>query len=62
LRDGGVSTEQLECFLGGLKKINQFDSSVMCTGHGGVLVGNIKEFISELIDVGVQYSKRVSDC
>lgn len=62
LRDGGISTEHLDHFLGGLKKINQFDSSVMCTGHGGVLVGNIKEFISELIDVGVQYSKRVSDC
>ncbi|ODG90621.1 MULTISPECIES: MBL fold metallo-hydrolase [Bacillaceae] len=61
LRDGGVSIEHLDHFLSGLKKINQFDSNVMCTGHGGILVGNIKEFINDLIDVGVQYSKRVSD-
>ncbi|MEE6451369.1 MBL fold metallo-hydrolase [Gottfriedia acidiceleris] len=62
LRDGGVSTKHIDQFLSGLKKINQFNSRVMCTGHGGVLVGNIKEFISELINIGVQYSKRVSDC
>ncbi|WP_167555322.1 MBL fold metallo-hydrolase [Gottfriedia acidiceleris] len=60
LRDGGVSKEHLDCFLEGLKKINQFDSIVMCTGHGGVLVGNMKEFISELLDVGVQYTKSIN--
>lgn len=57
LRDGGVSKEHLVQFLSGLHKINQFNSSVMCTGHGGVLVGNINEFINDLIDVGDQSSK-----
>lgn len=52
LRDGGVPQDHLGSFLEGLKLINQFDSSVMCTGHGGVLVGDIQDFISKLIKVG----------
>jgi hypothetical protein len=32
--------------------MNVFDVDVMCTGHGGVLVGDIKSFVSELLNVG----------
>jgi glyoxylase-like metal-dependent hydrolase (beta-lactamase superfamily II) len=52
LRNGGVAKEQLNDFLKGLKTMNGFDVDVMCTGHGGLLVGDIKSFVSELLNVG----------
>jgi glyoxylase-like metal-dependent hydrolase (beta-lactamase superfamily II) len=54
LRNGGVAREQLNDFLKGLHSINVFDADVMCTGHGGVLVGDIKSFVSELLNVGTK--------
>ncbi|WP_421384795.1 MBL fold metallo-hydrolase [Bacillus salacetis] len=52
LEDGGVPEAVLPGFLNGLKKIHDYDAEVMCTGHGGVLVGEIKDFIAELVRVG----------
>ncbi|MBY0146436.1 MBL fold metallo-hydrolase [Neobacillus niacini] len=52
LRNGGVAKETLNGFLNGLIAMNAFDAEFMCTGHGGVLVGDIKSFISELLTVG----------
>ena len=52
LRNGGVAKDDLNEFLKGLKAINDFDVDVMCTGHGGVLVGEIDSFVSELLNVG----------
>jgi len=49
----GVSKEELPNFLAGLKTILEFDSEAMCTGHGGVLVGNIDVFIKTLLNVEV---------
>jgi glyoxylase-like metal-dependent hydrolase (beta-lactamase superfamily II) len=52
LQNGGVSKDELNGFLNGLMAINNFDVEVMCTGHGGVLVGDIESFVSELLNVG----------
>jgi glyoxylase-like metal-dependent hydrolase (beta-lactamase superfamily II) len=52
LRNGGVEKDKLNGFLNGLRAMNAFDVEVMCTGHGGVLVGDIKSFISELLTIG----------
>jgi glyoxylase-like metal-dependent hydrolase (beta-lactamase superfamily II) len=52
LRNGGVSKVELHGFLNGLKAMNVFDVEVMCTGHGGVLVGDIRSFITDLLSVG----------
>ncbi|MEH7333871.1 MBL fold metallo-hydrolase [Neobacillus drentensis] len=54
LKDGGVAKEHLPAFLEGLKTIQSFESIAMCTGHGGVLVGDSKEFVSELLMVGTE--------
>jgi glyoxylase-like metal-dependent hydrolase (beta-lactamase superfamily II) len=56
LQDGGVAKDELNGFLEGLNAINHFDAEVMCTGHGGVLVGDIKQFVSDLLDVGEKYN------
>lgn len=52
LRDGGVSEKDLPPFLNGLEILSAFDADAMCSGHGGVLMGNIKEFIMDLITTG----------
>lgn len=52
LRNGGVAKDELNGFLKGLHAMNVFDIDVLCTGHGGVLVGDIKSFVSELLNVG----------
>lgn len=52
LRNGGVAKDELNVFLKGLETMNSFDVDVMCTGHGGVLVGDIQSFVSELLNVG----------
>ncbi|WP_419954450.1 MBL fold metallo-hydrolase [Neobacillus niacini] len=54
LRKGGVAKVQLNDFLQGLKAMNTFKVDVMCSGHGGVLVGEIESFISELLHAGKQ--------
>jgi glyoxylase-like metal-dependent hydrolase (beta-lactamase superfamily II) len=51
LQGGGVAASDLPVFLDGLKTIQGYDSDVMCTGHGGVLIGAINEFIEMLINV-----------
>lgn len=50
LQSGGVA--ELDTFLAGLRTIRSFEADVLCTGHGGVLVGDVKHFISELIEAG----------
>lgn len=52
LRQGGVSANNLPQFLTGLEILAAFDPEAMCTGHGGVLIGNIKEFINDLLHTG----------
>lgn len=52
LRNGGVAKDKLNDFLKGLMAMNDFDADVMCTGHGEVLVGDIKSFVSELLNAG----------
>lgn len=52
LKAGGVPKEHLDSFLNGLKTIQQFNPTALCSGHGGVLAGDIKEFVSELLKVG----------
>lgn len=52
LRQGGVEKDKLNGFLKGLNAMYEFDTDVLCTGHGGVLVGDIKSFVSELLNVG----------
>lgn len=52
LRNGGVAQDKLNDFLKGLKAINGFDVDVICTGHGGILDGDIETFISELLNEG----------
>ncbi|MEC1524165.1 MBL fold metallo-hydrolase [Neobacillus niacini] len=54
LRNGGVVKDELNAFLQGLTAMNAFEVDVMCTGHGGVLVGDIESFISELLHAGKQ--------
>ncbi|NYE09102.1 glyoxylase-like metal-dependent hydrolase (beta-lactamase superfamily II) [Bacillus niacini] len=54
LRNGGVAKDDLNDFLNGLKAMNGFNVDVMCTGHGGVLVGDIESFVSELLNVGTK--------
>jgi glyoxylase-like metal-dependent hydrolase (beta-lactamase superfamily II) len=49
LAGGGIPNEQLPVFLKGLKAIKGFDSEFMCTGHGGVLAGDINSFIDDLL-------------
>lgn len=52
LRKGGVSKDNLINFLKGLNVMKNFNADVMCTGHGGVLVGDIEAFISDLLNAG----------
>lgn len=52
LRNGGVANDELNDFLQGLRAMNGYDVDIMCTGHGGVLVGEIESFVSELLDIG----------
>ncbi|WP_142288237.1 MBL fold metallo-hydrolase [Bacillus sp. EAC] len=59
LRNGGVKKENLNVFLSGLNGFNSIDPSAMCTGHGGVLVGNIKDFVTDLIEVGNNYKQNI---
>lgn len=54
LRNGGVPQESLDSFLEGLMAINQFEPVVLCTGHGGVLVGDVNQFLSKLLKIGEQ--------
>ncbi|MFL8938319.1 MBL fold metallo-hydrolase [Rossellomorea oryzaecorticis] len=49
LKGGGVSTSDLPGFLEALKIPLHFQSEIMCTGHGGVLVGEVNGFIEELV-------------
>jgi glyoxylase-like metal-dependent hydrolase (beta-lactamase superfamily II) len=49
LKGGGVSLSDLPGFLDALKIPLHFQSGIMCTGHGGVLVGEVNEFIEELV-------------
>lgn len=58
LQNGGLPSDQLGQFLDGLKALYQYEASVMCTGHGGVLTGDIKEFVSELLKTGMELSYR----
>ncbi|WP_419392756.1 MBL fold metallo-hydrolase [Cytobacillus praedii] len=37
-------------FIVGLKKIANYDVEYLCTGHGVVLKGKVKEFISDLLE------------
>jgi glyoxylase-like metal-dependent hydrolase (beta-lactamase superfamily II) len=57
LRDGGIPQAEWYGFQEGLKAIHLIDADALCTGHGGVLVGNIKQFISELLQEGDNLSK-----
>ncbi|WP_406687963.1 MBL fold metallo-hydrolase [Rossellomorea vietnamensis] len=50
LQGGGVS--DLPMFLNGLRIMKDYDADVLCTGHGGVLVGEIDVFLQELIGIG----------
>jgi glyoxylase-like metal-dependent hydrolase (beta-lactamase superfamily II) len=52
LQDDGVPLSELTGFLRGLKTIQLYDADVMCTGHGGVLTGEIESFVKELLQVG----------
>lgn len=52
LRNGGVAKNQLIDFLKGLHAMNEFGADGMCTGHGGVLVGDIESFVFELLNAG----------
>ncbi|WP_042459944.1 MBL fold metallo-hydrolase [Neobacillus dielmonensis] len=55
LHNGGVTGQHLKIFIEGLKGINRFDADAMCSGHGGVLVGDITSFVSELIHLGQEW-------
>ena len=50
LQGGGVA--DLPIFLDGLRIMKEYDADVLCTGHGGVLVGEIDVFLQELIGIG----------
>jgi glyoxylase-like metal-dependent hydrolase (beta-lactamase superfamily II) len=52
LKGGGVPAKELPVFLDGLRSIHRLDADVMCTGHGGVLVDEIKGFIKEMLQLG----------
>ncbi len=58
LRNGGVAADSLHSFLEGLNAINRYDIDVMCTGHGGVLVGHVNSFISDLLEAGTKISSK----
>ncbi|MDT9025846.1 MBL fold metallo-hydrolase [Rossellomorea yichunensis] len=51
LQGGGVSKGDLPQFLTGLRIMKEYDPCVMCTGHGGVLVGDLDVFLDELIAI-----------
>jgi glyoxylase-like metal-dependent hydrolase (beta-lactamase superfamily II) len=57
LRNGGVAKDDLKVFLKGLQAMNVFEVDVVCTGHGGVLVGDIESFVSELLHVGKKFQE-----
>ncbi|WP_180955269.1 MBL fold metallo-hydrolase [Peribacillus deserti] len=57
LRGGGVSKDHLDRLLEGLSTMKGFDAHIMCTGHGGVLVGDIERFISGLLEIGENLGK-----
>jgi glyoxylase-like metal-dependent hydrolase (beta-lactamase superfamily II) len=50
LKGGGVSLSDLPGFLEALKIPLHFQSGIMCSGHGGVLVGEVNDFIEELVN------------
>ncbi|MEH7437721.1 MBL fold metallo-hydrolase [Neobacillus drentensis] len=52
LRNGGVTDKHLPPFLSGLEILSRFNPEAMCSGHGGVLTGEIKEFILALLKTG----------
>ncbi|WP_341357389.1 MBL fold metallo-hydrolase [Rossellomorea sp. y25] len=52
LQCGGVAKVDLPVFLNGLRMMKEYDPDVMCTGHGGVLVGDLDVFLEELITIG----------
>ena len=52
LQDGGVASANLPQFLHGLRIMKDYDPAVMCTGHGGVLRGDLDVFLEELIVIG----------
>ncbi|MGF3104411.1 MBL fold metallo-hydrolase [Rossellomorea sp. DUT-2] len=52
LQGGGVAKLDLPVFLNGLRIMQEYDPDVMCTGHGGVLVGDLDVFLEELITIG----------
>jgi len=56
LQNGGVAKDELNPFLNGLHSLNEFDAEVMCTGHGGVLVGDIDNFVNDLWQAGALIS------
>ncbi|WRP07199.1 MBL fold metallo-hydrolase [Rossellomorea aquimaris] len=52
LQGGGVARVDLPVFLNGLRMMQEYGPDVMCTGHGGVLVGDLDVFLDELIAIG----------
>lgn len=44
----------LDLFLDGVRTLRRFDAIALCTGHGGVLQGDIRGFLSELLAAGKQ--------
>jgi len=49
LKGGGIAPEELEPFLNGLQIMENYEAEALCTGHGGVLVGQIPQFINDLL-------------
>jgi glyoxylase-like metal-dependent hydrolase (beta-lactamase superfamily II) len=58
LQGGGVARQDLPQFLTGLKIMKEYDPDVMCTGHGGVLVGDVGVFLDELMTIGEKNKKK----
>lgn len=45
------SRYRFDDFLEGLKTLQRFPSLALCTGHGGVLTGDIQEFLGDLVSL-----------
>lgn len=52
MNEGGVASKELQPFLSGLRIMKEFDADALCTGHGGILIGEIRDFIDDLLAIG----------
>ncbi|MFC4408881.1 MBL fold metallo-hydrolase [Chungangia koreensis] len=52
MKEGGVASKELSHFLSGLRIMKGFDADALCTGHGGILTGEIGQFFGDLLACG----------